>query len=311
MSKPYKFGYIEFIQKKKVVYKLGVYISNTGVYYNFKGKKVYIFSPIPKDYIQDIKKGYPPKYVKMGKPVVATGTISNKGKIRVNKLHFPLFSQQQSPDFKTLKELIISENLPCDKGTVKQVLIKVDMDKSNIGPFFDVLCVVLRKKPLAALGTLDYFYKKKSKKLNYKLINQIIDEANKKGVKTLQLKKRGGMYIKTIFYYPSQKQNAYKLAYLLWADDNEFNFENLSLIFVNYMVGILLGYSTVNIKQFFLQNHNFQVSTDGNRYIRKQLKELKGYKKWVKDKIIEKKIQQKNKIINVDLGDNSKISQKN
>ena len=51
MSKPYKFGYIEFIQKKKVVHKLSVYISNTGVYYNFKGKKVYIFSPISRDYI--------------------------------------------------------------------------------------------------------------------------------------------------------------------------------------------------------------------------------------------------------------------
>ena len=102
------------------------------------------------------------------------------------------------------------------------------------------------------------------------------------------------MYIKTIFYYPSHKQNAYKLAYLLWADD--ITFEKLSLIFVNYMVGILLGYSTANIKQFFLQNYNLQVSVKGNQYIRKQLKELKGYKEWVKNKIIEKKIQQKNTI---------------
>ena len=163
MSKPYKFGYIEFIQKKKVVYKLGVYISNTGVYYNFKGKKVYLFSPIPRDYIHDIKKAFPLKYVQIEKPVIATVTISNKGKIKVNKLSFPLFSQQQPPDFKTLKELIMSDNFPCDKGVAKQVLIKIDINKPNISEFLDVLCVVLRKKPLAALDYSNYGRKKNIK----------------------------------------------------------------------------------------------------------------------------------------------------
>ena len=31
MSKPYKFGYIEFIQKKKVVHKLSVYFKYRGI----------------------------------------------------------------------------------------------------------------------------------------------------------------------------------------------------------------------------------------------------------------------------------------
>jgi hypothetical protein len=181
----------------------------------------------------------------------------------------------------TLKKLI---NVKCSEGRVGSVLSEIQkLIEIEVGEFFDVLCVALRKKKLAALDFSAYG-KKHLRKMNVKLINEIIDFANQNDVRMLHNKKRGGMYLKTIFYYPSQKNNAYKLAYILWGDFDA------RVVVLHYMIGSLLGYSEENIQKFFLQNFGATISSNSVKMIRTKLKELKNYKDWILDQIERKQV---------------------
>ena len=147
----------------------------------------------------------------------------------------------------------------CDKGAVNREGIEEDYRIVNaMGEFHDVYCVATGEKPLAALDFSPYG-KRKFLKKNIKLLNDVIDFANSKGVKMIHINQTGGMYLKTIFYLPKNFKNAMKLVAILWED----KLSNRHLVkIVNAMwrwkeviIGKLLGYSRANIKYFYERNH--------------------------------------------------------
>ena len=144
----------------------------------------------------------------------------------------------------------------------------------------------MKKKPIAVF---DFKYKKKDyrKKKNASLINEIIDFANNNKIKSLQLNKRGGMYMKTIFYYQHQKKNAYKLAYILWANNIKPIYKG---ILKSYFIGVLLGYDYKNINYFYLKNYNIEYIKEHYNFIKEELKNMENYKQWIEEMIKEKKI---------------------
>lgn len=129
----------------------------------------------------------------------------------------------------------------CDRGKVSRHPVPPTNLEQKVGEWFDVKCVAEGKKPLAALDYSNYG----RKKIKHKdLVRKIIAYANSKGVQVLHMKKEGGMYLKTIFFKPSQFENAKRLMFLLWVDQGP------GPIFYNYTIGKLLGYSLPNIKYF-------------------------------------------------------------
>ena len=128
-------------------------------------------------------------------------------------------------------------------------------EKLNIGEIFDLFCVINDKKDLAALD-FSLFGRKKLKKLNYKKINKVINYANDNNVKLLHNNKRGGMYLKSIFFKEYNIQKAINLMGILWysekycGSNSEFH----------YMIGKLLGYKHDNIIYFILKTTGIKLT---------------------------------------------------
>lgn len=189
----------------------------------------------------------------------------------------------------------------CNLGRIGSIQTEMKQQIDNeVGEFFDLLCVAQRKKPIAAF---DYNkYNKESNKLkksrygrflNKKLINDIIEFSNNNNIMGIQLNKKGGMYIKHIFYYKSQEKNMIKLAYILWSED-----KNIKLLH-DYSIGVLLGYNYDNINQFYIKNYNINYTKDEDKYLRKIIKEFKVPKNWYKEQIEQNKITKINIIENI------------
>ena len=149
---------------------------------------------------------------------------------------------------KTLYKFFNPIKIICNEGKITKNIRT--HSKYNIGEFEDVFCVAKGLKPLAALDYSSYG-KKKFKKLNVSLINKIIEYAHFKNIKILHNTKKGGMYLKSIFFDPKHYKDALKLMYVLWYDVPAGN---------EYMIGKLLGYSTDNIIYFYKKNHNINLS---------------------------------------------------
>jgi len=128
-----------------------------------------------------------------------------------------------------------------DKGLVsKDVNLKLQELSNKIGEISDIYAVAKGKKELA---TLDFssLGKRKLKKKDSVLINKIIDYCNYKGVQMLHNTKKGGMYLKTIFFLPHNYNKALKLMKILWYPSSiPYNMHNVS-------IGLLLGYDKDNI----------------------------------------------------------------
>ena len=128
-----------------------------------------------------------------------------------------------------------------DKGLVsKDVNLKLQELSNKIGEIFDIYAVANNNKPLA---TLDFssLGKRKLKKKDSVLINKIIDYCNYKGVQMLHNTKKGGMYLKTIFFLPHNYNKALKLMKILWYPSSiPYNMHTVS-------IGLLLGYDKDNI----------------------------------------------------------------
>jgi len=142
------------------------------------------------------------------------------------------------------------------------------VDKLNIGEIFDIYCVANNKKPLAALDFSTYGINK-LRKGNKKLINKVIDYCNYKGIQSLHNKKKGGMYLKTVFFQTKDYKKALKLMGILWygnltKDQNEYSF----------MIGKLLGYSNKDIKFFIKRNYNKNINPSDIKKYNKNLKKL-------------------------------------
>jgi len=143
----------------------------------------------------------------------------------------------------------------CDKGKVT-LNPKLNKVISSIGEIFDIYCVSLKLKPLAALDFSSYG---RSKFKRYddesiKLINDIIKFCNSKNVYYYHVNKRNGMYLKSIFFLEENKDNAIKLMYHLW-----IQCDILHNVYYHFVNGYLLGYTNENIIYFLKKNFNLDI----------------------------------------------------
>ena len=143
--------------------------------------------------------------------------------------------------------------------------IEYRLIQRRAGEIFDVYCVAMGVKPLAALdftGT----GRKYLKGLDIKFINQLIDYCNHCGVQYYHMIKRGGMYIKSIFFLPDNRQKARNLMYNFWTTDYTKITGGIALTqqLFHWFVGHSLGYTDENIDKF-LTRLGFQAVADENR----------------------------------------------
>ena len=161
----------------------------------------------------------------------------------------------------------------CDDGRISETQKQTDANDISImfdiGEFFDVYCVANNKKPLAALdfSTLGI---NKFKKMNKKLINDLIDYLNKNNINYIQYKGKETMYLNTVFYKKNNINNAIKLMDVLWGNNRLFKGLNY-----NIAIGILLGYSDKNIIYFMKRNHGMTLSNKQLNDIKKKIKNYK------------------------------------
>jgi hypothetical protein len=155
-------------------------------------------------------------------------------------------------------------------------------NKYNIGEFYDLLCVASNKKPLAAFDFTAYGIRK-HRKGNKKLINEIIDFCNKKGVQMLYCKTPIQHYLTAVFFLPKNKSKAIKLMGIFRY--NKYTQQKISLFNIfkrhsyvieyDYMVGKLLGYSNKDIVKFYKRNYYYDLTNDDSKYLNNKLKTMK------------------------------------
>ena len=127
------------------------------------------------------------------------------------------------------------------------------MELQNIlGEFTDLYCVINNNKKLCGLD-FSMYTKNRYKTEDKLLINQLIDYANTKDIHYIHYTKRGGIYLKTIFFHKDNLDLALKLMKIIW-----YPCSNI-LINENYQIalGILFGYSNDNIMYFMKTRFDF------------------------------------------------------
>lgn len=137
-----------------------------------------------------------------------------------------------------------------------------DKLKRDIGEVLDIYSVAKNKKKLAALDFSTYG-KNKLKKKKISLINDVIDFCNYKKVKALHNKKKGGMYLKTIFFTQKNYKNALKLMDILWNDKNPLNYS----LDCQVAIGLLLDYTHENISTFLEKNFSVSIKKEDEELI--------------------------------------------
>ena len=177
---------------------------------------------------------------------------------------------------KSSKPIDPIDNYECDAGKISKDTrpsISISLER-KIGEFTDVYCVAKNKKPIAAFDFSTYG-KNKFRTLNKSLINKVITYCNYKNVKALHNKKRGGMYLKTIFFKEKNYINALKLMDILWNPVHQFHTLDEQIA-----IGLLLGYKQKNIL-FFIEK-NFSVKIEKSK--------IKGVFKIITDAINNMKV---------------------
>jgi hypothetical protein len=162
----------------------------------------------------------------------------------------------------------------CDTGLVCEInptkhLIELSR---HIGEFSDVYAVANNNKPLAALDFSAYG-RKKLKKLNVTLINEVIEYCNYKGVSMIHNTKIGGGYLKSICFLPHNYNNALKLMALLWYPN--LIYESMTSIQFDIGIGLLLGYDIDNIIYFSYTKYNEVIKKDDVLFMKKIIDKVK------------------------------------
>jgi len=159
----------------------------------------------------------------------------------------------------------------CDVGRISKDTIStitISLEK-KIGEFLDVYCVSKNEKKLAVLD-FSTLGKNKFRKLDKSLINKVIQYSNYKNVKALHNKKRGGLYLKTVFFTQKNYKNALKLMNMLWnpAQSIEHPIE------YQIAIGLLLGYKRENIIEFIRIRFNLiRIDQSRIKFIFKDVKD--------------------------------------
>ena len=155
------------------------------------------------------------------------------------------------------------KNVICDTGLVSLNPIEKNSE------LIDIYCVALGKKPLAAL---DYSSYGRDKLRRNKLENnKIIEFCNSRGVEYLSIKKKGGMYLKSIFFLSENFEKAEKLMYILWSSLSNFHFNGYES---HIAIGLLLGYKKENIIYFNLRNFNHQTTMKDIKKVEQKIKTI-------------------------------------
>lgn len=172
---------------------------------------------------------------------------------------------------------MVLKKYKCSNGD--KTVINSELDK-QIGEFQDVLCVANNKKKIAALDFSNYGISK-YRKLNKKLINKIIDYANTKNVKYLHINKKGGVYLKTVFFKEKNYKDALKFINLIWNPKIELYFPlvntNIIPLVVEVATGILQGYEKKFIFENIIKIYNFKFYNEKLLYnnVKKNIKTMK------------------------------------
>ena len=73
--------------------------------------------------------------------------------------------------------------------------------------------------------------------------------------------KKGGMYLKSVFYLPKDYEKALKLMYILWYPEFQGTWYSIAL-------GILFGYTTSNIIHFIKEKQDVDIDKKGIKHIK-------------------------------------------
>ena len=159
-----------------------------------------------------------------------------------------------------------------DKGLISEKPIEpLLLELQNIlGEFCDLYSVVNNNKKLCGMDFSNYskdrlknYYKDKGKLNEIDLINKIIDYSNSNNIHYIHNTKRGGMYIKTIFFFKKNEKLVFKLMKILWfrCDFIQNNYQ------YQFALGYLFGYDMDNIIYFLKTTYNYDISLSEIKYI--------------------------------------------
>ena len=171
---------------------------------------------------------------------------------------------------KTSKQIDPLQKYECDVGRISndtRTNVSISLE-NKIGEFADVYCVSKNEKKLAALD-FSTLGKNKLRKLNKSLINKVITYCNSKNVKALHNKKRGGMYLKTLFFTQKNYINALKLMDILWNPVHLFPHP----IDEEIAKGLLFGYKQTNIIVFIERTFKIKIVRSKMKVVFKNIKD--------------------------------------
>lgn len=142
----------------------------------------------------------------------------------------------------------------CDLGLISEDkinLLYLEL-QDLLGEFSDLYSVANNSKLLCALDFSNYNKKRYQTFPNLSLINNIINYCNSKDIHYLHNTRRGGMYLKTVFFHKNNYNLALKLMKILWSYEPKINTN------IDYQIslGILLGYKYKNIIYFVKRNYD-------------------------------------------------------
>ena len=169
---------------------------------------------------------------------------------------------------KSSKQIDPIKKYECDVGRISkdtQTSISISLE-NKIGEFADVYCVSKNEKKLAALD-FSLYGKNKLRKRNKALINKVIAYCNYKNVRALHNKKRGGMYLKTVFFTQKNYINALKLMDILWNPVHLFHPWDEQIA-----IGLLLGYKQKNIIVYIEKVYNIKIVRSKMNVVFKNIK---------------------------------------
>jgi hypothetical protein len=140
-----------------------------------------------------------------------------------------------------------------------------DTDPS-VGDYFDVMCVAMGIKPLAAFDESEYGRKLvRNRRLDLGRINQIIDTSLSKDVKILHYKgKATKNYMKSVAFLNTQANQNKAIQLLSILHGVAYPTGNETDSDVVYYIGHLLGYDDKNIKRYIEMKYPTETFTNQN-----------------------------------------------
>ena len=162
-----------------------------------------------------------------------------------------------------VKELVPDNGRISKTGDFVEDTHDIMYKRANIGELFDVCCVAMKTKPLAALDLSSQTGIERIKDnledmyIDTELFHKAIFYLNSIKLPNFKWCTKEGNYLRNIYYNPSivgSKQNALKLLLVLHTDYFDINEMDYHIV-----IGNLLGYPADRIKGYLLRNINYRI----------------------------------------------------